>query len=67
LLSPKRAEDALGIELNFAHAHSDRVEDRVGNRGGHWDRGRFASAERGQLQVIEQHDIHIGYILKSYD
>ena len=44
-LSPERAEDALGIEWDLAQAHSECVEDRVGNRGRHWGRGRFAAAD----------------------
>jgi hypothetical protein len=64
---PKRAQDALGIERNLAQAHSDGVKDRVGNRGRHWERGRFASGERRHLWVIEQRDVHLGHILKSDD
>src|SRR5712692_7309960 len=65
--SPERAENALGIEGNLAQAHADGVEDGVGNRGRHWDRGGFASTERWHLWVIEQHDVHLGRILKSDD
>ncbi len=31
-LSPKRAEDALGVERDLAQAHTCGVEDGVGNR-----------------------------------
>jgi hypothetical protein len=38
----ERAQVVLGIERHFAKAHSDRVEDGVGNRGRH-----FVSKEIG--------------------
>ena len=61
----KRIEDSVRAEGEVTHSDTNRVVDRIRDRGGDAAHRRLADTTRWQGPVLHEHHVHAGHIKRS--